>query len=479
MKKLRILFSILVSGACWYLSFDLSGDFWYLLWLAPVPVLLVSFRSSASISFAVAFLAFLIGRLSWVPYLLSVLPPLLAIVFTVLFPIVFAVVIVVSRKVVLKQIGWSVFAFPVLWCFFEFLMFKFSPDGTAGSIAYSEANFLPVIQIASVTGIIGVSFLVTLFPSAVALVIHKRYTRKLPLLLALIIVLVSLSFGMIRASKHRSDNSSITVGLAVVDEKFHSETDQPKAADVIRLATMYAGQIAELAQKGADVIVLPEKMINIKDSFGDSARNMLQQAANLNHVTVVAGYTQFTDGKSYHNNAWVISADGHFLANYQKVNLFEGEAMSGFVGGDTISAFDLLNVPSGVAICKDMDYDGFMRMYAVQKAQVLYVPAWDFIRDGWLHSRMAIVRGVENGYAIVRTARQGRLTVSDYRGKVLYEASCENNKAASLVGKVNVVSTRTIYSRFGDWFGYVVVLLSFYFLVIFFRKDRLFVKNED
>ena len=186
MKKLWILISVLVSGACWYLSFDLSGDFWYLLWLAPVPVLLVSFRVSARISFVVAFLSFLIGRLSWVPYLLSVLPLLLAIVFTVLFPIVFAVVIVVSRKVVLKQISWSVFAFPVLWCFFEFLMFKFSRDGTAGSIAYSEANFLPVIQVASVTGIIGVSFLVTLFPSAVALVIHKRYSRKLPLLLALL-----------------------------------------------------------------------------------------------------------------------------------------------------------------------------------------------------------------------------------------------------------------------------------------------------
>lgn len=472
MKKLWILISVLVSGACWYLSFDLSGDFWYLLWLAPVPVLLISFRASAGLSFAVAFLSFLIGRLSWVPYLLSVLPLLLAIVFTVLFPIVFAVVVVLTRKIVSKQISWSVFAFPVLWCCFEFLMFKFSRDGTAGSIAYSEANFLPAIQIASVTGIIGVSFLVTLFPSAVALVIHKRYSRKLPLLLALIIVVVFLSFGMIRLNQSNNETKSITMGLAVVDEKFHSETHQPKAADVMRLASMYAGQIAALAQNGAQVIVLPEKMINIKDGFGHSARNMLEEAAKVNHVTVVAGYTQFNDGKSYHNNAWVISANGSFLANYQKVNLFEGEAISGFVGGDTISTFDLLNIPSGLAICKDMDYDGFMRMYALQKAQVLYVPAWDFIRDGWLHSRMAILRGVENGYAIVRTARQGRLTVSDYRGKVLYEASCENNKTASLVGKVNVVSTRTVYSRFGDWFGYVVVGGAIYFLIVFFVKDR-------
>ncbi len=67
----------------------------------------------------------------------------------------------------------------------------------------------------------------------------------------------------------------------------------------------------------------------------------------------------------------------------------------------------------------------------------MYVPAWDFIKDDWLHSRMAILRGVENGYAIVRTARQGALTISDYRGKVLYEASSANNREVALAGTIS------------------------------------------
>ena len=96
----------------------------------------------------------------------------------------------------------------------------------------------------------------------------------------------------------------------------------------------------------------------------------------------------------------------------------------------------------------------------------MYVPAWDFIQDGWLHSRMAILRGVENGYAIVRTARQGQLTISDHKGKVLYEASCTNNKAAALTGKFPLVSTKTIYSQFGDWFGYFIAITAVIFILL-------------
>src|SRR6185436_17864843 len=152
MQRWWIVINVLVSGLCWYLSFDLSGSFWYLLWLAPIPVLLISIHLSAKQTFLAAFGAYLIGRLNWVPFLLAVLPMTLVIAFTVLIPVIFALILILTRRIILKQNNWSVFAFPVLWCLFEFLLFKFSYDGTAGSIAYSESNFLPAIQIASVTG---------------------------------------------------------------------------------------------------------------------------------------------------------------------------------------------------------------------------------------------------------------------------------------------------------------------------------------
>src|SRR5262249_27335671 len=114
-----------------------------------------------------------------------------------------------------------------------------------------------------------------------------------------------------------------------------------------------------------------------------------------------------------------------------------------------------------------------IRKYDENNPMIMYVPAWDFIKDGWLHSRMAIFRGVENGYAIVRAARQGQLTISDQTGKVLYEASSTNNKTARLTGRFPLVSTKTIYSQLGDWFGYLIVLGAVVFTGLAVKRKKI------
>ncbi len=474
-NPLLIVAAIIVSGVCWYLSCNLSGNYWYLLWVAPIPVLLLAFHVSAKQAFVFSFVAYLIGRLSWLSYLLIVVPLPLAILFTILLPLIFAFIILLTRKIVsLKQSAFSAFAFPVLWSSFEFLLFKFSPDGTAGSIAYTQANFLSIVQIASVTGILGITFLVTLFPFAVAVAIYYRNNKKLiaPLSIIFSLIVIPIIFGVIRMNNESSNQNAITVGLATVDEKFHSETNNPKFEDEVRVAKLYAEQVAKLAKQGAQVVVLPEKIVNVAFEFAFPVKSTIANAATNNHVTIVTGYTHFNESMKQ-NMALAISQEGRLLADYQKVNLFEGEARNGFIPGKETAAFTLYNIPSGIAICKDLDFQNFMRKYDENNVQILYVPAWDFVKDGWLHSRMAILRGVENGYAIVRTARQGELTISDYRGKVLYEASSTNNNAATLIGKISPQTTKTIYSRFGDWFGFINLIAAFYFLVFPLFKRRI------
>ena len=130
-----------------------------------------------------------------------------------------------------------------------------------------------------------------------------------------------------------------------------------------------------------------------------------------------------------------------------------------YTPGDTFAM--LVGAPRiGLAICKDMDFHDIGRAYARQNAQLLLVPAWDFGADGWLHSRMAIMRGVENGFAIARAARTGRLTLSDDRGRVLAEASSEDHDAAEVVGDLALRETHTLYARWGDWFAWLSLVLA-------------------
>jgi apolipoprotein N-acyltransferase len=257
----------------------------------------------------------------------------------------------------------------------------------------------------------------------------------------------------------------------VIDEKFHTETDHPIDSNEIRAARLYAERITALAKEGSQIVVLPEKMINLTPTNDSIVEKIFEGAATDNHITIVAGFTQFQDSTKK-NVAIVVSNDGTISTRYQKVNLFEGEKYSGFSPGKDISLFKFNNDISGVAICKDMDYQNFVRGYGEKNLQVMFVPAWDFVVDGWLHSRMAILRSVENGFALVRAARQGELTISDYRGKVLSEANCTNNRAASLVGGVPVYSAQTIYDRFGDWFGFLIAIVSMYFITIILIEGK-------
>jgi apolipoprotein N-acyltransferase len=91
---------------------------------------------------------------------------------------------------------------------------------------------------------------------------------------------------------------------------------------------------------------------------------------------------------------------------------------------------------------------------------------------------MAILRGVENGFSEIRTARLGRLSISDPYGKVNAEAKSTNGKAKSLVGLVSLERIDTVYTRYGDWFGLVVMFTALAFLLlIMFKKKALNVKN--
>jgi len=92
--------------------------------------------------------------------------------------------------------------------------------------------------------------------------------------------------------------------------------------------------------------------------------------------------------------------------------------------------------------------------------------------DGFLHSRMAIMRSIEGGFYLVRNARQGRLSISDWRGKVLYEANSENGSHTILLGRISVEPHPTLYARAGDWFGTINLFAAAGFIIFLFRRKK-------
>jgi apolipoprotein N-acyltransferase len=106
------------------------------------------------------------------------------------------------------------------------------------------------------------------------------------------------------------------------------------------------------------------------------------------------------------------------------------------------------------AVCKDMDFPATLRRYGQDGVGLVLVPAWDFKTDDWLHARMAIMRGVEDGFAIARAARNGLLTVSDRYGRVLAYRPSKSAPYATLLAMAPLTGERTLYDDFGDWFAW-------------------------
>ena len=459
-------FAILISSLCWYFGNGLTGNYWWLVWIAPYPLLSYSLFHSGRKPFLVSFAACLVGRLSWFRYLVSVAGVLPAILFTIVLALVYAVIITWSARLV-KMYGkaWTVLAFPVLFTAFEFLVSRISADGTAGSLAYSQSNALLVIQVASLTGIIGISFLISLLPSAAAVVPWLKYHRRkylMALLPALVLILGVLLFSWQRMSA--VNDRTLRVGLISLDEQLHDMSKKPDSAKAMQTTAQYLDAVSKSAAEGAKLVLLPERAIFVDSANEKAIMSSFGDLARVKKILIVSGYTN-QKAPIERNSAFVVNEEGKLVADYDKIHLVQGLERR-FTPGGGLGLFEIGELTTGVPICKDLDFPDYISKYGKEHAVLLTVPAWDFERDDWLHSRMAILRSVENGFSMARAAREGRLTINDQFGRVLQEATTSKGLAATLVGEVPVEKISTLYDRYGNWFGWLNAVLALFFIAM-------------
>jgi len=448
---------------------------WPLLWFAPLPVLLFALRGAWWSTAATAFLAWLLGGLNLWHYFSTALGvPFAVRVEIVTIPaLVFALAVLLFRALLGRGAEWrwsALLAFPAVWVSFEFIFNLTSPHGTAVSLSYSQLNFLPVLQLAAITGPWGISFLLLLFPAGLAIGWHLRDTaprRGMGVVTATLgaIVLV-LVFGELRLAQPLP-GQRVRVGLAASDLPANSGVADA-GAQTERLLRDYAAQAETLAARGAQVIVLPEHLGEVVDPNTAIADGILQSLADKTGATIVVGLSHVSQAAMY-NQARVYAAGAQVLS-YNKHHLlppFE----SRFKPGTALTLMPEQSGIWGVAICKDMDFTGLSRQYGNAGAGLMLVPAWDFVLDRFEHGHIAVMRGVESGFSIARAARGGFLTVSDDRGRILAETRSNSAPFVTLLADVPVAHDTTVYLLLGDWFAWLVLAALVATIVRMFQKS--------
>jgi apolipoprotein N-acyltransferase len=441
---------------------------WWAAWVGSAAVLWAAFGSRARVGAGLALAAGVIGGIPFALYLLDVAPMAVVLGATLVNGLAYALGVALAaavRRRVSPAI--AVFAFPA-WCAaLETLRALTSPHGTASSLAYSQMEFTPVLQVASLGGAPAVTFVVMLFASALAFVAAdgaRSRTARAAAVPALAVVVASLGFGAWRLAAAPAA-SSTTVALAAFD------LPRPLPSDWRAVLAAYRPRVQEAGDRGARLVVLPEEIARVSVDDLPALQSQLSEWSKAMHTTLVAGFRVGPDGAA-RNRLLAVGPDGG-VASYDKRHLIPGlESRAVAASDNPVLIARAAGLKLGGSICKDFDFVDTGRALAAGGAQVVAAPAWDFGEDGWLHGRMAVLRGVEGGFTLVRAARNGMLTVSDRDGRVLAEGR-SGPAAPLLVTQAPVPGdTSTLYARVGDVFGDACVVAVLAFLASLFLPRR-------
>jgi len=463
----------IVSGVLFYLTLNLN-PWWPAAWLAPVPVLLACLAAPGKEARWLAWLAPAIGVASNFTYYLTVAGPAATAVVMLLQVLMWGFLLLQARRSLLQSQRWFVaFHFPTLVAALSTLVTFFSPHGSWGDLVYSQMAAPPVVQIASLLGAPAVVFIVMLFASTVALALyrgaaidHPRVAYGLPALL----IVGTIAFGFLRLALAPEPAARVRVGLVSIDDFLSS----PAQAE--QVWSGYEQSIARLAGQGARIVVLPEKIQVLTPEQAQQRQRQMAEAARRSGVYLVVG-TQINRDPSNalgrkDNVSWLIDPSGHVMAEYLKQQMvpgLEGDLTPGhtdMVRSVTLAAGGEARV--GLVICRDLLFPKLGRRYGRLGVTALLVPAWDFYRDAWMASSVAALRGVENGYAVLRAGRESYLNMSDRYGRVLARLRSAYYPGTSLITDVPMgPPAPTVYAGIGDLFGWLSVAAS---VVVLLRR---------
>jgi len=306
---------------------------WWLTWIASLPVLLAAARVSGRIAFLAALAAWAIGGLNqwsylhgsiglpWPIALLGVLRPALVFAVAVILWLAF----IVPGMLVRAALG-----FAGAWVCYEFCLQRTSIHSTWGNIAYLQMNCLPVLQLASLTGVAGISFLLFFVPGALAALLSakgKHRDRLVALSCAVIPVVIVFGSGTWRLSKPLQ-GMRLRVGLVASDT---SRNLRPRDPEQIRKTfTQYAAAAKRLIEAGAQLIVLPEKDAIVSGEMTNETDRIFAQATQ-GAAIIAVGVERWTPAAKL-NEIRIYGPDQRLWATYEKHHMlppFESNVLPG------------------------------------------------------------------------------------------------------------------------------------------------------
>jgi apolipoprotein N-acyltransferase len=369
----------------------------------------------------------------------------------------------------------STLVFPLTWVTLEFLSGFLPAKGSWGDVAYTQYGNLPLMQLASVTGIFGITFLIGWFAAVLNRAWDQGFAGEVmrgPVLLYAVIFSLAMLAGACRLALAPSNVKSVRVAAVnspggmfrpgeitrILRGNVRDEERQPFRTNLQRLADWLLENARTEARAGAKFVAWPETGLIVfqedEAAFLDRARQMAaqEQIYLLMGVAVI----HFGARHPFENKVVLADPSGNIEFSYRKSRPAPNWEMAVMEPGDgrlPTAATQYGRVAA--AICFEMDFPQFIRQVTRSGASILFAPSndWEKIKD--LHFRMAAFRAIENGVSLVRPTHSGLSGAVDPFGRPLAIVDTFSPVVRTMVAQVPVSGVRTLYARFGDLFAWL------------------------
>lgn len=360
--------------------------------------------------------------------------------------------------------------FPIISILFEYLAASSNPiAGSWGSLAHTQDN-LSLMQITSITGMWGLTFLITWLGSALNWFWDKRNEIakiKKSAACFIIIYFSVILYGQVRNRFFSSNSNTVRIASIVHNESLSDSTNLLQ--DIKKLSafrgfasqtqTKILGLSLKAADEGAKIIFLHEGSLWV---LKENKKELVIKASKLARdrniyfgLSLVVMPTDFPTTKAENKIVW-IDPKGNIIWDYDKAYPTMTEALN--PGEKKIKTFDTPYGKIASVICFDMDFPTFINQAGKKNVDIMLVPANDWRDVTPYHANMAKLRAIENGFSIVRATGQGLSLAVDYKGKVLNQLNYYQTKENIMISDIPIKGVHTIYAKFGDWFVWVCII---------------------
>ncbi len=507
------LFLGAISGAALSLSF--TGFYVSVCsWVCVGILLIIVFEARPRVAFGCGFLHALLFVFTSVPWIAEVLSVhgglsraggwgvllLIASAWGILTGTFAWIVNRLSRRSVIL----ACFGAPFLWVTFEFVRAHLPEISFPWNLlGYPASDNLGLIQVTSITGIYGLSFLV-MAGNALLAWAEAAPAAHLKSRLTILAFAAGLLLALMLASPRLVPVPPSAQIARAVQLNFPEAPSYEANWFAAHANDLEQIQRLSLAPTGnhPDLLVWPEAPapFSFQDTQFAKLASILAIQFQRPFVVGVIEWKPLVDSTGQmartrfvpYNSALMFDAQGQRVFSYDKIHLVPfGEyepfplihrvvsSVSSEVGGFRKgTSYSVARLPDGhsfaVFICYEAIYPGEVRRFAANGAQLFL----NISNDGWFgrsaaaeqHLRMARVRAVENHRWIVRVTNSGITASVDPYGRIF--RALPRDVRASVDLPFDFRTETTSYTRFGDWFAWLCVLVSAILLLMSWKQEK-------